>query len=138
MKREGILLAIRPQVADLAESLLRDTGMPLVRTHTLADAGLQLQQGCFRLIVGTLQFDDSRLFDLLPLARAAGTPLLAVRMTPGLLPESVIEALFKAVQLCGFHGWMDVCRVTERHGEAEAVRRLQSLVLDTALPSIPD
>lgn len=134
MERREILVAVRPHLTDVAAEALARLGMPLVFTHTLADACAQLQTGRFRLALGTLQFDDSRLFDMLASARASGTPLVAMRLTVSQLPDSVIDAFFRAAQLLGFHGWIDVYRLAQRQGEEQALSHLRELVMATALP----
>lgn len=135
MKREGILLAVRAEVAEQITKVLKGTGLPLIFAHTLPEACRELEKRTFQLVLGTLQFDESRLFDLLPATRASSTPLVAVRLTESQLPDNVIDAFFRAVQLSGFHGWLDYYRVSQQQGEAEAHRRLYTLIKDLALPA---
>lgn len=133
MERREILVAVRTHLIAEAREALATLDIPLVFTHTLADACGLVQTGRFRLLLGTLQFDDSRLFDLLPSARASGTPLVAMRLTASQLPESVIDAFFRAAQLLGFQGWIDVYRLSMRKGKDQALDDLRELVLATAL-----
>ncbi len=135
MARTEILVAVRPNLVDEAREALEELAIPLVITHTLADACSKLQSDRFRLVLGTLQFDDSRLFDLLPSARASGTPLVVMRLTASQLPDSVIDAFFRAAQLLGFQGWIDVYRLSQRQGKAQALASLRELVMATALKS---
>ena len=137
MDRANILVAVRPQMVEAANTALAGLKFPLVFTHNLAEACNHLQTGHFRLALGSLQFDDSRLFDLLPAARASGTPLLAVRLTGSQLPDSVIDAFFRAAQLLGFQGWIDVYRLSQQQGEEHALSRLRELVLASILPQAP-
>jgi hypothetical protein len=135
MARTEILVAVRPNLVDEAGEALEELNIPLVYTHTLADACGKLHSGRFRLVLGTLQFDDSRLFDLLPSARASGTPLVVMRLTASQLPDSVIDAFFRAAQLLGFQGWIDVYRLSKGQGKAQALANLRELVMATALKS---
>jgi hypothetical protein len=47
----------------------------------------------------------------------------------------VIDAFFRAAQLLGFQGWIDVYRLSKGQGKAQALANLRELVMATALKS---
>lgn len=110
---------------------LSDT-LDLIPTHSVAHAGRLLQSSRFRLIVGTLQFDESRLFDLLPLAKRTGTPIMAVKLHFSILPEDYIARTLKSATYMGFDASVDVQTLQSLIGREAAFQKLRETVLATA------
>ncbi|MDB5796401.1 MAG: hypothetical protein JWP36_303 [Paucimonas sp.] len=118
----------------MVEAALQGLEFPLEFVHSLEDARRLAERATHRLAMGTLQFDESRLFDLLPITQAAGTPLIALKLTESHLPPSVVDAFFRAAELMGFAGWMDVHKMKQVHGWIKAHAALRRLIVETALP----
>jgi len=80
---------------------------------TMAQAARHLRRQEFDLILCTVMFDDSRMFDLLRLAKSrpdwARTPFVCARMRPSVLDEPVAwEAIDLACQELGAAAFLNV------------------------------
>jgi hypothetical protein len=131
MKRQGILLAARQSGLPFALQALNNT-LPVIPTHTVVHASQLLTDRRFSLIVGTLQFDDSRLFDLLPLAKATETPIIAIKLHHSRLSEKFIADTFHAAMLMGFDACIELQALVKKIGEEAAFESFHGTVLKFA------
>lgn len=131
MERDGLLVACRPAGKRAAEEALQGFDR-LDFAHTREEAFALLAQHNYRAILVTLQFDESRPFDLLPPAKASGTPILAVKLLHSKLPEHMIQSAFKAALLMGFDGCIDLQALKRRLGRAAALEEFRRQVLALA------
>lgn len=94
-------------------------------------AALQPLRGDTRLILCSLHFDDSQMFNLLGELRAAvlGIPVLCCRLSDTHLAAHTLEGLTEAVKQLGAVGFIDLRELVRIYGEQEAEKRFAQLVL---------
>ena len=126
-----VLLAARPiACVPLREALAGDA--ELVEAHTLEAAVAELERAePIRLVVCTVYFDESRMFDLLKWARArcAHIPFVCTRALPKDLPRISIEAIRIAADSLGAALFVDVPELARLHGPVEAAAHLRRALL---------
>jgi hypothetical protein len=126
-----VLLAARPVACAAVRQALGDDA-EIVDAHTM-DAALEHLQGSAKisLVVCTVYFDDSRMFDLLRWARAqcAHIPFVCARIFPKDITRISIEGVSIAVTSLGAAGFIDVPALEAEHGHAEAAQRLRDTLL---------
>jgi hypothetical protein len=126
-----VLVAARPQACGpVHEALGSDADM--VDAHTM-DAALAQLEGArpIELVVCTVYFDDSRMFDLLRWARTryAHIPFVCARIFPKDITRISIEGVSIAATSLGAATFIDVPALAAEHGELEASRRLRDVLL---------
>jgi len=126
-----VLVAARPiACAPVREALGEDA--EIVDAHTMDDALRQLQGAePIGLVICTVYFDDSRMFDLLRWARSqcAHVPFVCARIFPKDITRISIEAVSIAAESLGAATFIDVPALAAAHGDAEATRRLRAVLL---------
>ena len=123
-------------VADVAggvETLRHVVGpaAEIVGAATLDEALAALRDGVDLVICG-IHFDQSRMFDLLRLAKAdratRDTPFVCFRHLDSELPQQVFESLQIACVALGAIGFVDLFELRSRYGVHEADTRLRATV----------
>jgi hypothetical protein len=93
----------------------------------------------FDAVVATLQFDESRMFDLLRMVRAhrvhRAKPFVAVRLTSGALPNEVVKTVMRSAIICGADAAVDYACIEAGHGAHVANLALRTALYSAALPS---
>lgn len=116
-----ILVAVTPAMKSTAEHALRCDDFELAFCHSMQDAVRQLLAQRFELIVCTLQFDESRLCDLLQYVKS--TPSLAFipfaaltfrKEEEGILPTEAVNIALRCAKL---YGATDAINLPERRKE---------------------
>ena len=126
--REEALVACTPGAVQSASAALAHT-FPLKFVHRVDDAVRMLASNRYCVLVGTLQFDDSRLFELLPAARSSCTPIIVAKLTFSHLPREVITHSFKAALLSGFDACIDLESLEQTLGHDKALIEVRDTVL---------
>lgn len=122
-------------VADTPESDRRLTevlnGHELAFARTLSEAQRLLAQAGFDLIVIGVQFDDSRMFDLVRHVRSGGQgepPVACVRCQRFVSPALSIEGLEIAARAVACNLFLDLTKYPDdAGGNAEVRKRLEAL-----------
>ncbi|NEX62997.1 type 2 periplasmic-binding domain-containing protein [Noviherbaspirillum galbum] len=132
MNRKNILVAANPAVRDMFLAVLEPLNASTTFCHTVEDAESFLLAGECDLIICTLQFDESRWAELLQFVRATPscslTPFLVLKVSQGLLTESLIEASLKSAKLIGASETVNFPAWRRELGDAEAVQALRDLI----------
>ncbi len=131
----SVLFACTPAAKIAAQDALCADDIALTFVHSVDDAISEIKTGQFSIVVGTLQFDDSRLFELLPAAKASGTPIIAIKMTVSYLPLSMISHSFGAALLSGFDACLDVEADVSAVGRDRAYEQFRQMVRNIATRS---
>ena len=129
--RPRVLVAARPIAFALVRAALGED-VEIVDAHTMDDAVKQLKRPePIRLVICTVYFDDSRMFDLLRWARSkyAHIPFVCARIFPKDITRISIEAVSIAAESLGAAGFIDVPALAAEHGDAEATQRLRDVLL---------
>jgi CheY-like chemotaxis protein len=123
-------------VADIPESDRRLSevlnGHELAFARTLSEAQRLLAQVGFDLIVIGVQFDDSRMFDLVRHVRSSGQdkpPVACVRIHRFVSPALSIEGLELAAEAATCNVFIDFTKYPDdERGNAEVRQRLEALL----------
>lgn len=102
----------------------------LVVAHRLAEALAALRAGGFDLVVATIHFDESRMFDLLREARAAHpeVPCVCCRVVDTMLAGAFLHAMRIAVESLG-SVFVDRLALRQQHGETAGDEAFARIVL---------
>jgi|GEM_PF-1401696 len=128
----NILVAVTPAVKNTAEHALRCNDFHLSFCHTLRDARRLLLAKPFDIIVCTLQFDESRLCDLLQ--HVSSSPALAsipfVALTfwkrgEGMLSKEVVKSALRCATLSGATESIDLAEWRNDLGDMPAFEELR-------------
>lgn len=86
------------------------------------------------LIVCTLRFDESRMFELLRAAKRAapGVKFVCCRPTPGVIGGRALEAAAMAARSAGAAGYLDLAELRRRHGVAAGDAKFRAILLRLA------
>ena len=132
-----VLVADGARGIAIAERMLSGTCVVVGATST-SDALRRLGAGGISLVLCDVEFDDSRMFDLLRYVRAEpstrGIPFLCVRTRQGELAPAVVEGLDIASRALGGAGFVDLVRLRRDLGEDAAASELRRLVADHLAP----
>lgn len=86
------------------------------------------------LVVCGIHFDDSRMFDLLRMAKAdpstRDVPFLCYRDMDSALSSTVLESLRIACQALGAAAFVDLFELKSRYGVQEADQRFRQVILN--------
>ena len=124
-----ILVAASPEPRAVVERIL--AGHEFSGVETMAQAEQFLREGTFDLIICTIVFDESKMFDLLQLAKSVPEwhriPFVAARVRPHILrsPTAVRDAAFTCGTL-GAEAFLDIAdyQVDPEREIREAIERL--------------
>jgi CheY-like chemotaxis protein len=87
------------------------------------------------LIICSVRFDESRMFDLLQEVRSrCRAPLLCCRILNQPLSPAMYQSIETATRAIGVKAFLDMDTEIRRHGEAEAERLLRSLIQTQLAP----
>ena len=112
--RSRILVAAVPKAAVRIERALDGEELRIVRT--VEEARLALRTDPFRLAIFGVYFDESRMFELIPCARASRLnreiPILCVLGIARRLSASAVRGLEETVRAIGC-GWLDISAIPD-------------------------
>ncbi len=122
--RSTILVALRPGVRQKFEDAIGEAEHDIVFCHTFEHAKGLLATQPIDAVVATLQFDESRMFELLRTVRAhqdhKTKPFVAVRLTCGGLPDEVIRTVMRSAIICGADAAVDYSSIETCSGVSAA------------------
>ena len=108
----------------------------LIAARSVEEA-LERLDPSIELIISSVRFDESRMFDFLEALRAmrarCPAPVLCCRMVPRPLSATMYHSIETAALALGVKAFLDMDTEIRQRGEAEAERRLRSLIC-THLP----
>jgi DNA-binding NarL/FixJ family response regulator len=126
----NILIAASPEPRAIVERIL--AGHNLTSAGKMAQAAQYLRKQAFDLIVCTIIFDDSRMFDLLRLAKSerdwARIPFVCVRVRAKILHEPIaLEAVGFACRQLGAAAFLNIADY-QTNPEREMRRAIEQLL----------
>ena len=123
--RSRLLIAVTPMGFAHAKRALHRR-FDLVPAFSLEQALAALDAGGIDAIVCSIHFDDSRMFDLLHLARSrhSGLPFICCRLLHSPLSSRGLDAMVTTARELGCRGFVDFNELQRSLGVAEADRRL--------------
>jgi CheY-like chemotaxis protein len=130
------LVAASPEPRAIVERIL--AGHELVCAETLAQAEQSLRERTFDLIICTIVFDESKMFDLLRLAKSRPEwrriPFVGARIRPHILisPAALQSAAFTCRAL-GAAAFLDIANY-QADPEREMREAIERLLESTSLP----
>ena len=80
------------------------------------------------LIISSVRFDESRMFDFLQALHDCGAPVLCCRIVSKPLSATMYQSIETAAKALGVKAFFDMDTEVARHGTAEAERRLRGLI----------
>jgi CheY-like chemotaxis protein len=125
-----ILIAASPKPCEIMRRILR--GHNLACAESMHDAEEFLHKQAFDLIVCTILFDDSRMFDFLRLAKSRpdwrGIPFVCTRAQVTTIPNRVaIEAVAFTCKALGAEAFLDIAN-REKDPESGMRRDIEELL----------
>ena len=124
-----IMVAASPEPRAVIEQIL--SGHELTCADTLEQAEMLLRERIFDLIICTVAFDDSRMFDLLQLAKSKPewqrTPFVAARVRPHIIRSpAALRGLALTCGTLGAEAFLDIVdyQVDPKREMREAIERL--------------
>jgi hypothetical protein len=123
-----ILLAASPEPLAICRRMLSQHDLHLAETVSQAESLLEI--GSFDLILCTVLFDESRMFDLLRLAKAnrkwKKIPFVCARVRPTTLAEYAValEGVEVASKALGAAAFLDILRFQSEAEMASEIERL--------------
>lgn len=125
-----ILAAVGPGATKLAGDAIRRHG-DLCQAENLDDAIRLISQHRFSLVISSVDFDESRMIDLLAhcgrLPRDERMPFLCVRTMPGLLPEHTYADIRKTANFFGAR-YIDLTHWIDSQGLEGAINDFEGLI----------
>lgn len=135
LARSGILVAVVPEAAVRIERALDGEELRIVRT--VEEALLALRTDPFRLAILGVYFDESRMFELVPFARASRLnremPILCVLGITRRLSAAAARGLEETVKAIGC-GWLDISAIPDHAAGNARLREALLSHLPTAAP----
>lgn len=127
-------MAASPEPSAILERILK--GHQLTLASSMDEAEQSLREGTFELIVCTIVFDDSRMFDLLRLAKSRpeskAIPFVGARVRSHILrSKSALEAAAFTCKTLGAEAFLDIAEF-----EADPERELREAI-ESYLPGLP-
>ena len=107
--RRKILAAMRPEGTVAVERAL-GRYVEVVSAYTLEDAVRRLQSGDINMILCGMYFEETRMFDLVRLAKEKfpGTPIVCCRIGQSEVPQVTLEAVAIAAKSMGAEDFVDM------------------------------
>ncbi|HET7366666.1 MAG TPA: hypothetical protein VFJ70_24080 [Burkholderiales bacterium] len=100
----------------------------VVAARSVAEA-LERLEPAPDLIISSVRFDESRMFDFLQqLRERCSSPVVCCRIVPKPLSPAIYQSIETAAAALGVKAFMDMHTEIRRHGADEAERRLRSLI----------
>jgi len=129
--RQRLLVAVTPMGYMHARRALHRR-FDLVAAFSMQQALVALKAGEIDAILCSIHFDESRMFDLLGLAResAPDTPFACCRILHSPLSRQAIESLVTTARSLGCRGFVDFNDLMRSHGYDEADRRFSEAVVE--------
>ena len=128
--RPRVLVAGTELAIDTCRRVL-DDGVELLGARSVEEALEQLDPS-IALIISSVRFDESRMFDFLEALRAmrarCSAPVLCCRMVRQPLSATMYHSIETAALALGVKAFMDLDTEIRERGEAEAQRRLRSMI----------
>jgi CheY-like chemotaxis protein len=133
MQPARLLVAVRPEAQELALHIL-GSEFTLEFCHSVPAAIRLLATQRFDLIFCTLQFDSSRMFDLLRHAKSdralQDIPFVAIKLGGGILSDESIRHVLKAASLLGANACINLPEWRVRLGDENAYLKLREALRD--------
>lgn len=129
MRKKSILVAVRP-IANTILTHALASDFALTFCASLAEAQGQLAQTPFDLILCGVNFDESRMFDLLHHAKSdPGTkaiPFVCIKVFEGVLHTGSYESVKQAGMVKGVVAFIDLAAWEQEGGREQADARLRT------------
>ena len=127
--KKNILVAVRPRGATrLANALASD--FALTFCHSLAQAQSLLANDRFDLIVCGVNFDESRMFDLLKHAKShpstKAIPYVCIKVFEGILHADSYKSVKEVCTLLGAASFIDLAQWRKELGKEQAAEALRA------------
>jgi CheY-like chemotaxis protein len=136
-KSKRILIAATPTSAQVLSSIL-ESDFELIITDSIDHARSHLEEG-IDLIACDTHFDDCRMFDLLRISKANPVtrpiPFLCLRVVEGALDQTLYQSVDIASSALGAAAFIDLFELKRNSGDAQAHKRLNSLIAQLAARS---
>lgn len=128
-KTPVLLAAVTPPGFRILERALGAQAR-LIPAYTMHQALAEIGRSELRLLVCSMHFDDSRMFDLLREAKAAApeVPIVACRLIGSVLTDTLVEAMGLAVRQLGAETFVDYQRLEQQHGEGAGAELAATLL----------
>jgi hypothetical protein len=140
MRASQILAAVGPRTMELASDAIRRQGDAVV-AESLDHAFRLLGEHQFSLVIASVDFDESRMLDLLAhcgrLPSQERTPFLCVRTIPGLLPEHTYADIRKTANFFGAR-YVDLTHWIDSEGLQGAVNNFEGVVASLLRMPFPE
>jgi CheY-like chemotaxis protein len=108
-----------------------DDDAQIIAVRSVAQA-LERLEPAPDLIISSVRFDESRMFDFLEALREqrkrCPAPVLCCRIVHKPLSPAIYQSIETAAEALGVKAFFDMDTEIRRHGAAEAERRLRSLI----------
>lgn len=128
-----VLAADKPEGIQTLRNILSGHA-DILSASTLSDAAAMLNGQSVDLILCGIHFDDSRMFDLLGLARQSARtkdiPFLVFRDMANQLDQTFSKSIEIAAMLLGAIGFIDLFSLKQNFGIVEAYEQFRRLVLE--------
>jgi CheY-like chemotaxis protein len=132
MLRKKVLVAANAGVRDVFSNALFPSGAEITFCASVEEAESLLGKSRYDLILCTLQFDGSRWADLLRRAKAnpasRNVPFLMLKITQGVLSDTIIESSLKAAKLIGADDTVNLPAWRRESGDEQAYQMLRNLI----------
>jgi hypothetical protein len=130
LEKTRVLIAATPESVSLFFDPLSEQ-VEVVFSSSLEDA-MSRQYDQIDVIVCSITFDESRMFDFLRYAKlnshARVIPFICVNVTDKLLSSTFEQSIQIACMALGAAGFVDLNRWKNQHGATEACRMFQQLI----------
>jgi len=134
-----ILVAVTPTMRDTAKQALQCADFDMSFCHSLNQAKQFLLETAFDIVICTLQFDESRLCDLLQFIRTtpliSPTPFVALtfwKEGEGMLSVSAVKTALHSAKLCGAIESINLPQWRQQSGDEAAFEKLRSCIRQLA------
>jgi len=129
-RKPRVLVAGTELAIETCRRLLGES-VELIAARSVEEA-LERLDPALDLIISSVRFDDSRMFDFLQALRAArcAAPVLCCRMVRTPLSPTMYRSIETATRALGVRAFMDMGTEIQERGETQAERRLRELVYE--------
>jgi hypothetical protein len=129
---KNILVAVNMPVRQLVSQALQFPDWVLNFCDSVEEAKLLLRDRPCDLIFCSLQFDSSRMFDLLQYAKTnsktESIPFVAVKILEGILSASTVENILKTARLYGASESVNLAEWRKQLGDEPAYAKLRNTI----------